>query len=146
MIDAHEFTKLLLDLIDVDSAAHSKWAALNERVPIQVKEALRLCPHMVVLPERMSANDQGGMLAAALGGSRMRDMYHKSVGMRCEQREVFAFGLSNAEGIEPALAAAYLLVCSPINAHATMRRLAPEKYDPHSLGPRGPVASSTPEG
>lgn len=135
MIDPDYLARLLTDLIDIDSTQHAKWAALNTRIPEEVKAALILYGEI-----GRSTNDQGASMTALLGGLDMGGKYLLSVGMQQRDRMRFVRELpALGEGIEPAVAAAYLLVCSPTNASATIRRLGEDKYE-LPFGPCGPVA------
>lgn len=140
MIDVDYLASLLTDLIDIDSTQHAKWAALNARIPEEVKAALILCRHVHDEALNQTTNDQGASMTALLGGLDMGGKYLLSVSMQQRDRMRFVRELpALGKGIEPALAAAYLLVCSPTNAHATIRRLGEDKYE-LPFGPCGPVA------
>lgn len=144
MIATNYITDLLSGLIGLDSSVHIDWAALNARVPDEVKTALQMSLHMTAGVEDLNANAAGALLAGALGGARMAEMYLESVGMQWSSRPVFLARLPKTETIEPALAAAFLLVCSPINAYATIARLGVGKYE-LPIGPCSPVAQEAPE-
>jgi hypothetical protein len=142
MIDVAVLRPMLEELCGMEGSAHIKWALLNERMPEPIKEVFKLVLHLTAGDTQL-ANEYGIFVCKMLGGADMGYRYANSVGSSITARSKFISHLPDGGVVDPSIAAGYLLVCSPINASATIQRLAVQKYD---LGPYTPVANSTPQG
>lgn len=134
MIDVNQFALLLSDLLGTDTTQDVRLDQIADRVPAEVKGALAMCEHVCGPIGHDSANGRGAVLTAILGGEDMGFKYMKSVTMDAAKRRMFLQDLPKQGGIDPALAGAYLLVCSPMNARATIELVTREKPAPVAVG------------
>jgi hypothetical protein len=142
MIDVAVLRPMLEELSGMEGSAHIKWAMLNERTPEPIKDAFKLVLHLTA-GNTLLTNEYGVLVCKMLGGDEMGRKYANSVGSSATARSRYVSHLPDVGFVDPSIAAAYLLVCSPVNASATIQRLVVQKYD---LGPYTPVAISTPKG